>query len=293
MADRPEADTSGSPRTVYLQDYQAPAYWVDQVELTFDLDAEQTVVSAALHCRRNPEVASEATPLQLQGQRLQLQEVRLEGRLLAASEYTCTDEQLTLHSVPAAFILQTVVTHSPGNNTALEGLYQSGPMLCTQCEAEGFRRITYFPDRPDVMSRYTVTLRADKGTYPVLLANGNPVERGELDNGRHYVTWQDPSLKPSYLFAIVAGPLLCQEDRFTTLSGREVLLQIYVEAENIHKCDHALVSLKQAMQWDEAVYDREYDLDIFMIVAVNDFNMGAMENKGLNIFNAACVLASP
>ncbi|MEA2080033.1 MAG: aminopeptidase N, partial [Pseudomonadota bacterium] len=181
----------------------------------------------------------------------------------------------------------------PDKNTALEGLYVSGDMFCTQCEAEGFRRITFFPDRPDVMARYTTTLVADKSRYPVLLSNGNPVEQGEMDDGRHWVSWQDPFPKPSYLFALVAGDLFCQQDSFQTGSGRNVTLKIFVEHENRHKCDHALESLKQAMKWDEESYGREYDLDIFMIVAVNDFNMGAMENKGLNIFNASCVLASP
>ena len=293
MADRPEAETVGSPRTIYLKDYQPPAYWVDKVELEFDLAADRTMVSAALHCRRNSDVAKDKTPLVLDGQLLQLQSVSVDDRLLKPDEYSVSDEQLTIHNLPAEFVLQTMVEINPAQNTALEGLYQSSQMLCTQCEAQGFRRITYFPDRPDVMSRYQVTLRADKNTYPVLLANGNPIEKGELADGRHYVVWQDPSLKPSYLFAIVAGQLVYQEDHFTTMSGRQVLLQIYVEEENKHKCDHALASLKQAMHWDEEVYGREYDLDIFMIVAVNDFNMGAMENKGLNIFNASCVLASP
>ena len=166
-------------------------------------------------------------------------------------------------------------------------------MFCTQCEAQGFRRITYFPDRPDVMSRYEVTLVGDKTKYPILLSNGNLVDSGDAAEGKHWATWKDPSLKPSYLFAVVAGDLFVKEDKFTTMSGREILLQVFVEHENSHKCDHALMSLKQAMKWDEDTYGREYDLDIYMIVAVNDFNMGAMENKGLNVFNASCVLASP
>lgn len=293
MADLHDADTTGSPRTIYLKDYKAPAYWVDRVELEFDLDADRTVVSSRLHCRRNNDVADTRTPLELDGQSLTLISVSLDDQALTSDDYEVTDEKLMVTTVPATFVLQAVVEIHPAQNTALEGLYQSSHMLCTQCEAEGFRRITYFPDRPDVMSRFRVMLRADKKTYPVLLSNGNPVERGELDGGRHYVVWEDPSLKPSYLFALVAGQLVCQEDHFTTMSGRRVLLQIFVEEENRYKCDHALVSLKQSMQWDEQVYGREYDLDIFMIVAANDFNMGAMENKGLNIFNAACVLASP
>ena len=293
MADRQEAETASSPRTIYLKDYQAPAYWVDKVELEFDLDVDKTMVSSRLHCRRNTEVADDQTPLELDGQSLQLKSVSLDAQPLDADDYTLSDESLVVHKVPSTFMRHIVGEIHPAQNTALEGLYKSSHMLCTQCEAQGFRRITYFPDRPDVMARYQVTLRADKKIYPVLLSNGNPIERGGLDDGRYYAVWDDPSLKPSYLFALVAGLLVCHEDHFTTMSGRKVLLQIYVEEENKHKCEHALISLKQAMQWDEEVYGREYDLDIFMIVAVNDFNMGAMENKGLNIFNATCVLASP
>jgi len=293
MADRHDAETAGSPRTIYLKDYQAPAYWIDKVELEFDLDADKTTVSSRLHCRRNTETANDKTSLTLDGQELKLISVTLDNDVLTTSDYSVSDEKLVVHQVPAEFVVQIQVEINPAENTALEGLYKSSHMLCTQCEAEGFRRITYFPDRPDVMAQYQVTLRADKKIYPVLLSNGNPIERGDLEDGRHYVVWDDPSLKPCYLFAVVAGTLVCQEDHFTTMSGREVLLKIFVEEENKHKCDHALASLKQSMQWDEEVYGREYDLDIFMIVAVNDFNMGAMENKGLNVFNASCVLASP
>ncbi|HEY9150846.1 MAG TPA: aminopeptidase N, partial [Gammaproteobacteria bacterium] len=207
--------------------------------------------------------------------------------------YILDAERLDILAPPARFTLETVVEIEPDANTALEGLYVSSGMFCTQCEAEGFRRITWFPDRPDVMARFTSTLVADRTHFPVLLSNGNPVDQGELDDGRHWVKWEDPFPKPCYLFALVAGRLVCQEDRFVTASGREVALRIYVEPANAHKCDHALTSLKQAMRWDEQTYGREYDLDIFMIVAVDDFNMGAMENKGLNIFNSACVLVSP
>lgn len=180
----------------------------------------------------------------------------------------------------------------PQNNTRLEGLYKSSGMFCTQCEAEGFRCITFFPDRPDVMARFRTRIEANKDAYPVLLSNGNDVERGELENGRHYVTWEDPFPKPCYLFALVAGDLVEKQDTFTTCSGRGIDLRMYVEPRNAEKCDHAMDSLKRSMRWDEEVYGREYDLDIFMIVAVDDFNMGAMENKGLNIFNSSCVLAS-
>ncbi|MDH5257421.1 MAG: aminopeptidase N, partial [Gammaproteobacteria bacterium] len=195
--------------------------------------------------------------------------------------------------IPDRCVLKITTVIKPQLNTALEGLYKSSGMYCTQCEAEGFRRITYYQDRPDVMSIFTTTINAEKEKYPILLSNGNNVESGELDNGRHWVKWFDPFPKPAYLFALVAGDLEMKQDKFVTCSGREVVLQIFVEAVNIDKCDHALDSLKKSMKWDEDVYGREYDLDIFMIVAVNDFNMGAMENKGLNIFNSACVLAKP
>ncbi|NOQ93396.1 MAG: aminopeptidase N, partial [Methylophaga sp.] len=209
------------------------------------------------------------------------------------NEYQRTDKTLVLSALPDQFELEIETRVEPDKNTALEGLYHSGSLLCTQCEAEGFRRITYYLDRPDVMAVFTVSLVADKAQWPIMLANGNMEEQGQFDDGRHWTRWHDPHPKPSYLFALVAGDLYRQQDSFTTMSGREVNLQIYVDHENNHKCDHALTSLKQSMQWDEETYGREYDLDVFMIVAVNDFNMGAMENKGLNIFNSSCVLASP
>ncbi|MBI3561074.1 MAG: aminopeptidase N [Gammaproteobacteria bacterium] len=287
------SQTPPTPKTVYLKDYQAPAYWIDQVSLEFDLSASNTTVTSHLMLRRNPEIATLNTPLRLDGNDLTLRSVAIDGKSLATSRYQMDAERLVITDVPATFTLTTVVTIKPDENTALEGLYHSGKMLCTQCEAEGFRRITYFIDRPDVMSRYRVTLRADKSQYPILLSNGNLIEQGELADGRHYACWDDPSLKPCYLFALVAGDLQFVEDHFITMSGRRVTLRLYTEVENIHKCAHAMRSLKQAMAWDEKTYGREYDLDIFMIVAVNDFNMGAMENKGLNIFNSACVLARP
>ncbi len=280
-----------TPPTIYMKDYTPPSYRVDSVELDFDLDQKDTVVGARLVMRRNLEHPHPRPPLVLDGQQLELLELRLDGRMLAAEEYRLDAEHLTIESVPDAFVLETRVRIHPDANTALEGLYHSGAMLCTQCEAEGLRRITFYPDRPDVMARFSVTLRGDQARYPVLLSNGNPVARGEED-GRHWVRWEDPFPKPSYLFAVVAGQLECVENRFTTMSGREVTLRLYVEKANLGKTDHAMASLKQAMRWDEQTYAREYDLDIYMIVAVNDFNMGAMENKGLNIFNASCVLAS-
>jgi aminopeptidase N len=278
------------PQTIRLADYQPPAYLVDTVELNFALDPAKTIVSSKLQMRRNPK--GSGGELKLDGEQLQLLDIKLDGKTLAANEYQRSDSQLMIPALPAEFTLEIVTEIQPDQNTALEGLYHSGAILCTQCEAEGFRRITYYPDRPDVMAIFTVTIEADKSQWPNLLSNGNKTESGDIDNGRHWVKWHDPHPKPAYLFALVAGDLYCQQDSFTTMSGREVVLQIFVDPENQHKCDHALNSLKQAMRWDEEAYGREYDLDVFMIVAVNDFNMGAMENKGLNIFNAACVLAS-
>ncbi|GAA3897827.1 aminopeptidase N [Halomonas cibimaris] len=280
------------PQPVYLSDYQPPAYRVTHTALTFDLDPARTCVEARLTVERHPD-AEAGTPLYLHGEQLTLEAVSIDGEPLADDAYRQNDKGLTIDAVPAAFTLETRVRIAPEANTALEGLYQSNGMYCTQCEAEGFRRITFYPDRPDVMAVFRVTVIGDARREPVLLANGNPVERGELDGGRHFVTWEDPHPKPAYLFALVAGDLACVEDRFTTMSGRDVTLQIWVEEENLGKTDHAMASLKRAMRWDEERYGREYDLDRFMIVAVNDFNMGAMENKGLNIFNAAAVLTHP
>ncbi len=280
------------PNAIYLKDYQAPAYLIEELNLEFRLDAANTVVSNVMQVRRNKGVNQDQS-LVLDGQHLALVSVELDGKALSQNDYVVTAESLTINKVPEAFTLSVTTKIEPEKNTALEGLYASSGMLCTQCEAEGFRRITYFLDRPDVMSRYQVKMIADKTRYPVLLSNGNLIEQGDLENNSHYAIWQDPSLKPSYLFALVAGDLEHIEDTFITMSGREVVLRLFTEKENIHKCDHAMQSLKQSMLWDEQTYGREYDLDIFMIVAVNDFNMGAMENKGLNIFNASCVLASP
>ncbi|MDH5570499.1 MAG: aminopeptidase N [Gammaproteobacteria bacterium] len=285
--------TSGrTPAARYLKDYVAPDYQIEKIDLYFDLEETSTTVRSVLKVRKNPHAQSNA-PLKLDGSQLELKQIAINGQQLQAAEYHLLEEQLVIASVPEQFELEIINTINPQENTALEGLYVSSSMFCTQCEAEGFRRITYFPDRPDVMSRYTVTITADKKKYPILLSNGNLQGTGILENGRHWARWDDPSLKPSYLFALVAGDLQCKEDTFITMNGRKVSLKLYTETENIHKCDHALLSLKQAMKWDEDTYGREYDLDIYMIVAVNDFNMGAMENKGLNVFNSACVLASP
>ncbi|MBD3895914.1 aminopeptidase N [Halomonas sp. ML-15] len=283
-----------APQPTYLNDYQPPAHRVTHTELTFDLSPGATRVKARLHVERHPDRADAAeSPLVLDGEHLLLKAIAIDGQPLDADEYQVDDNQLTVHRVPERFLLDTEVEIAPEANTALEGLYQSSGMYCTQCEAEGFRRITFYPDRPDVMATFSTTLIGDTQREPVLLSNGNPIERGELPNGRHFVTWEDPHPKPCYLFALVAGDLQKVEDSFTTMSGREVALQIWVEEENLDKTDHAMASLKRAMKWDEETYGREYDLDLFMIVAVNDFNMGAMENKGLNIFNSAAVLTHP
>ncbi|MGQ0334022.1 aminopeptidase N [Halomonas elongata] len=280
------------PQAIHLSDYRPPAYRVTHTELTFELDPSATRVKARLHLERHPErEAGEA--LELDGEQLTLKSIAIDGQALGEDEYRLTEQGLRIENVPASFSLDTEVEISPEENTALEGLYRSGGMFCTQCEAEGFRRITFYPDRPDVMATFSTTVVGDAASLPVLLSNGNPVERGELPNGRHFVTWEDPHPKPCYLFALVAGDLKKVEDRFTTMSGRDVTLQIWVEEENLGKTDHAMASLKRAMRWDEETYGREYDLDLFMIVAVNDFNMGAMENKGLNIFNSAAVLTHP
>ncbi|WP_298190417.1 aminopeptidase N [uncultured Pseudomonas sp.] len=279
------------PKMIYLKDYQAPDYLIDETHLTFELFEDHTLVHAQLVMRRNPAAGSGLPPLVLDGQQLELLSVTLNDRPLSAADYQLTDSHLTLQPDSASFVIDSSVRIHPESNTALEGLYKSSGMFCTQCEAEGFRKITYYLDRPDVMSKFTTTLSAEQHSYPVLLSNGNPIASGQEEGGRHWATWQDPFMKPAYLFALVAGDLWCVEDSFTTMSQREVALRIYVEPENIDKCQHAMNSLKKSMKWDEEVYGREYDLDIFMIVAVNDFNMGAMENKGLNIFNSSCVLA--
>ncbi|MEL7967477.1 aminopeptidase N [Vreelandella neptunia] len=280
------------PQPVYLSDYQPPAYRVTHTELTFDLDPAATRVKARLLMERHPEADANA-PLVLNGEHLKLISLAIDATPVDASAYELDDEGLRIAQVPERFVLESEVEIAPQENTALEGLYQSNGMYCTQCEAEGFRRITFYPDRPDVMATFKVTVIGDQQQEPILLANGNPIERGELEAGRHFVTWEDPHPKPCYLFALVAGNLHSVEDHFTTMSGRDVTLQIWVEKDNLDKTEHAMASLKRAMEWDEQAYGREYDLDLFMIVAVNDFNMGAMENKGLNIFNSAAVLTHP
>ena len=276
----------------YLNEYQPPAWLVPHVRLLVQLYEEGARVTATLTCRRNPESPIRG-PLVLNGVELELERIHLNGRVLDAGEFQVDGESLSCHPEGEDCELATTVWIKPQENTCLEGLYRSGGMFCTQCEAEGFRRITWFPDRPDVMSRFEVTVEAEQERYPVLLSNGNPIARGDMAAGRHWVTWQDPFPKPAYLFALVAGKLLPLTDHFVTASGRQVTLNLYVEPGNLGKCEHAMASLKRAMRWDEERYGREYDLDLFNIVAVSDFNMGAMENKGLNIFNSSCVLACP
>ena len=282
-----------SPRTIYLKDYQPPPWTICTVDLEFRLHETGTRVVSRLTLERNPAFQGESTELRLDGEGLKPVWLRLDGSELHGDAYRIDDQGLTLFHPPQHFVLESEVELAPETNTALEGLYRSGGMFCTQCEAEGFRRITWYLDRPDVMARFKVRIEADRQKYPVLLSNGNPLESGELPEGRHYAEWEDPHPKPSYLFALVAGDLKYIEDSFTTASGRPVRLRIYVEPENIDKCDHAMRSLIKSMRWDEEKYGREYDLDVFNIVAVNDFNMGAMENKGLNIFNSKYVLARP
>ncbi|MDJ0738126.1 MAG: aminopeptidase N [Gammaproteobacteria bacterium] len=280
-----------APRTIRLQDYRPPAFLIDTVDLRFDLREQGTRVVSRLTLRRNPD--GPGGELRLDGEGLQPVWVRVDGNELDAAHYRVDDESLTVFDPPDTCVLESEVVIAPEDNSALEGLYRSGGMFCTQCEPEGFRKITWFIDRPDVMARFRVRVEAARDSYPVLLSNGNPVEDGELPDGRHYAVWDDPFPKPSYLFALVAGDLRHVEDRYVTASGRDVRLRVYVEPENLDKCDHAMRSLINAMRWDEETYGREYDLDVYNIVAVNDFNMGAMENKGLNIFNAKYVLARP
>lgn len=277
-----------TPAVTYLKDYLPPSYRIESVDMTFELGEEVTTVTA-----RSKVVRQQSTPLVLSGEQLELVSIKVNNQALTPAEYQLTAELLTLPNVPEEFVLEIVTRIHPQANTALSGLFVSNHIFCTQCEAEGFRRITYFLDRPDVMARYTTTIIADKTRYPVLLSNGNPSNQKDLPDNRHCVTWQDPFKKPSYLFALVAGNLDCLEDQFVTRSGRSVALRIFVEKGQLDKVQHAMHSLKEVMRWDEVAYGREYDLDIFMIVAINDFNMGAMENKGLNIFNAKYILAKP
>ena len=281
---------TGQP--IRLKDYRPPDWLVETVSLDFSLHPTQTKVRATLKLKPNPDTP--AAPLVLDGDGLSLVSLKLNGAELKPDNFIATPDQLTIPQPPnGAFTLEIETLVDPTANTQLSGLYRTSGTYCTQCEAEGFRRITYFPDRPDVMAVYTTRIEADKAQAPVLLSNGNLVESGDLPGGRHFAVWHDPHPKPSYLFALVGGNLAHVEDHFRTMSGRNVTLRIYVEPGKEARCGYAMDSLKRAMRWDEKVFGREYDLDIFMIVAVSDFNMGAMENKGLNVFNDKYVLATP
>ncbi|MCH4151574.1 MAG: aminopeptidase N [Sphingobium sp.] len=285
-----EPHATAAPVIIRREDYRAPDWLIPEIALDFQLDAERTIVTARLSVTRN---GVHDRPLVLNGEALELLFVSVDGAELPRDQWPEGDAPLTVPLSGAAHVVETKVAISPAKNSQLMGLYASGGLLCTQCEAEGFRRITYFPDRPDVLSRYSVRLEADKVLYPVLLANGDPVESGNAETGRHWARWNDPFPKPCYLFALVAGDLACNADSFTTMSGRNVKLGIWVKQADLPRTEHAMKALKDSMAWDERVYGREYDLDVFNIVAVADFNFGAMENKGLNIFNSRYILVDP
>jgi aminopeptidase N len=278
---------------IRLAAYTPPAFLIDTVDLVFDLGEEKTGVKARLGIRRNPAAKDPTVPLKLDGKEMELVSLALDGQALGRNSYQVDAESLTIHAVPDQFTLDVETRIEPQNNTVLSGLYKSGGNFCTQCEPEGFRRITYFIDRPDVMARFTTTILADKAKYPVLLSNGNPADHGDSTGGRHWAKWVDPFPKPSYLFALVAGDLVALKDSYTTSDGRKIPLAIWVRQGDEDKCEHAMQSLKHAMKWDEDKFGLSYDLDVFNIVAVSDFNMGAMENKGLNVFNTKYVLARP
>ena len=272
---------------IYLKDYRAPDFEVEQIDLEFDLKENSATVVNRMSLKKK----TQNTTLELNGEKIELVAIELDGRPLGASDYEKTDSLLILKNLPEKFSLKITTHFNPKDNTELSGLYYSGGFLCTQCEAEGFRRITYFLDRPDVMTKYHVTIRADKKKFPVLLSNGNRLASKDLGDGRHQAEWEDPFKKPSYLFALVAGDLGVIQDEFQTMSQRKINLEIYAPHGKQQMCHHAMRSLKHSMKWDEERFGREYDLDDYMIVSIDDFNMGAMENKGLNIFNSRLVLA--
>jgi aminopeptidase N len=280
-------------KEIYLADYTVPDFLISTVTLDIDIQHDHARVTSKLEVRRNPKSKNRYAPLVLQGEAQKLVSVTLAGKTLSKKDYRLTEHDLTITHMPDKARLEILSTHSPYKNTSLQGLYLSGAMLSTQCEAEGFRRITYYPDRPDVMAKFRVTIHADQKKYPVLLANGNLIAEGKEPKGRHFATWEDPHLKPCYLFAMVAGRLDKVTDSFKTKSGRKVLIEIYVEPGKTKETGFALTAIKKSMKWDEDVFNLEYDLDRFMMVATPFFNMGAMENKGLNIFNDACVLGRP
>jgi aminopeptidase N len=279
-----DADTA----TVQLSEYQPPAYLIDEIALVFSLAPNAPIVAARSHVRRTTDAPA---PLELTGERRELQSVAIDGEHLTTDRYRLEPGKLIILDPPASFHLDIVTRINPAGNTHLEGLYMSAGRFCTQCEAEGFRAITYALDRPDVLARYAVRIEADKAAFPTLLSNGNLTESGELKDGRHFAVWVDPFPKPSYLFALCAGKYDSIHDTFITKSGRTVALGIYVDPGDAERARYAMDALKRAMKWDEDVFQREYDLDIFNIVAVRDFNFGAMENKGLNVFNSSLILA--
>jgi aminopeptidase N len=281
-----------SAPTVRREDYRVPEFLVDRIDLFVDIHDAFTRITSELHLRRNPASTLRTAPLRLNGEGIALRGLQLDGVELEADRYVLGEQWLEIAVVPDQCVLRTVGDIDPVRNTALEGLYVSHGMYCTQCEAEGFRRITWYPDRPDVLARFSTTIEADRAQFPLLLSNGNRVAHEQLPSGRHRATWEDPFPKPCYLFALVAGDLACREDTFVTRSGRPVTLQVFVEPHDLDKTAHAMDSLKRSMKWDEDVFGCEYDLDIYMVVAVSHFNMGAMENKGLNVFNTSCVLAN-
>lgn len=280
-------------KTTYRKDYSPPKYFISDVYLEFDLQPTRTVVKAVSQFIRNETLENDGDNVRLNGENVKLLEIKIDGEVLQENRYTLDTTSLEIIEPPQEFSLEITTEINPEANKALSGLYRSSGNYCTQCEAEGFRRITYYLDRPDVLAKFTTKIIGDKNDNPVLLSNGNLIDNGDINDRQHFCVWQDPFPKPCYLFALVAGDLFCKEGSFTTMSGREVALQIFVEHQNSEKCDHALRSLKKSMKWDEQVYGLQYDLDTYMIVAVDDFNMGAMENKGLNIFNSKYVMSSP
>ena len=279
------------PTIKYRKDYKVPSHLIDTTDLYFDLNEEVVVVTNRMHIRKNPASSECGDILVLDGKEQKLVSININNQTILDRRYEITNETLTIVDFPDSCELEITTEIKPQDNTVLMGLYKSSGIYCTQCESEGFRRITYFLDRPDVLSKFTTTIAADKKTYPILLSNGNLVDSGDLSEGRHWIKWEDPFLKPCYLFAAVAGDLDFIEDHFVTCSDRKIILRLFCEKGNRDKCFHAMDVLKQAMRWDEEKYGREYDLDLFMILAVDDFNVGAMENKGLNIFNSSCVFA--
>ncbi|EKE01113.1 MAG: hypothetical protein ACD_21C00211G0002 [uncultured bacterium] len=284
---------NNAPQTIFLKDYTPSDFLVESAELQFTLDPKETLVDTKLWIKRNPAATTNDKSLMLDGVNLDLQAIQIDGTPLATNNYQTTPENLTIFQVPDNFVLETQVKIHPDKNFTLSGLYLSNNIFCTQNEPHGFRHITYFIDRPDILTKFTATIIADKTKYPVLLSNGNLIATSDLSNNLHSTTWQDPFPKSAYLFALVAGNLGQIEDHYTTTSGRKVTLRIFTETRQLDQCHHAMASLKQAMAWEEQTFGLEYDLDIYQIVAINDFNFGAMENKSLNIFNSSCLLASP